>query len=77
VTKGIVSANRVLDGLSYIQSDVTVNPGNSGGPLLDANRNVIGMTVSGLDKSGVPLGSNLFIPIKDAEDFLAMRATSQ
>ena len=77
VTKGIVSANRVLDGLSYIQSDVTVNPGNSGGPLLDANRNVIGITVSGLDKSGVPLGINLFIPIKDAEDFLAVRPKSQ
>lgn len=72
VTKGIVSANRVVDGLSYIQSDVAVNPGNSGGPLLDSERNVIGLTVAGLDKAGVPLGVNLFIPVQDAKDFLGV-----
>jgi S1-C subfamily serine protease len=72
VSKGIVSANRVIDGLSYIQSDVTVNPGNSGGPLLDANRNLIGLTVAGMSRDGVALGVNYFIPIGDAADFLGL-----
>jgi len=50
VTRGIVSANRTFDGFSYIQSDVLVNHGNSGGPLLDKNANVVGITVSGYEK---------------------------
>jgi serine protease Do len=66
VTKGIVSANRTYEGLSYIQSDVTVNQGNSGGPLLDENGAVLGLTVSGIDISGAPSGVNFFIPIMDA-----------
>jgi serine protease Do len=74
VTKGIVSANRTYDGLAYIQSDVTVNGGNSGGPLLDESGAVIGITVSGMDINGVPAGLNLFIPIADALDSLALKA---
>lgn len=34
VSRGIVSAYRDEDGRKYIQSDVQVHPGNSGGPLL-------------------------------------------
>ena len=66
MTKGIVSALRVRDGLSYIQSDVAVTHGNSGGPLLDDHGAVIGMTVSGLEPEGAPVGINFFIPIGDA-----------
>ena len=36
VTKGVMSADRVVDGFAYIQSDVTTAPGSSGGPLLDS-----------------------------------------
>ncbi len=36
VTKGIVSAFRDTDGLTYIQTDAAVSPGSSGGPLVDA-----------------------------------------
>jgi len=32
LTRGVVSASRVIRGQSWIQSDVTVNHGNSGGP---------------------------------------------
>lgn len=72
VTKGIVSATRVYEGLPYIQSDVTINHGNSGGPLLDENGAVIGVTVSGYDIGGAPVGINLFIPIEDALKALAL-----
>lgn len=73
VTKGIVSANRTYDGLSYIQSDVTVNGGNSGGPLLDEGGAVLGVTVWGVVINGAPAGLNLFIPIGDALDTLALK----
>lgn len=76
VTRGIVSATRVVDGYSYIQSDVSVNGGNSGGPLLDRDGNVIGLTAAGLTRSGVPLGINLFIPISEAEGFLGLQAAA-
>ena len=67
--KGIVSAHRKLSGLDYIQSDAATNPGNSGGPLIDENGEVIGIAVSGMGISGlaaVDLGINYFIPIAQA-----------
>jgi len=66
LSKGIISAYRVEDGLKYIQSDVNVLPGNSGGPLLDKNGNIIGVTVLGRIFRGVPSGINFFIPVQDA-----------
>jgi S1-C subfamily serine protease len=66
LSKGIVSAYRTMEGLDFIQSDVNVMGGSSGGPLLDASGNVIGMTVSGIEAGEVPMGLNYFIPIGDA-----------
>lgn len=73
VTKGIVSANRIFDGFSFIQSDVVINSGNSGGPLLDEKGGVVGIAVAGYDIGGAPVGINLFIPIGDAVDFLNLK----
>ncbi|MFZ3007528.1 MAG: trypsin-like peptidase domain-containing protein [Phenylobacterium sp.] len=70
LTKGIVSAYRLLDGLNFLQSDVNVNPGNSGGPLLDEKGAVVGITVLAYRPDDLPTGINLFIPIGDALDFL-------
>ena len=71
VTSGVISADRVFDGLRFIQSDTTVSPGSSGGPLLDETGSVIGLTDLGVQNDG-PAGLNLFIPIGDAMDFLAL-----
>jgi S1-C subfamily serine protease len=71
VTRGIISANRVFDGMSYLQSDVSVNPGSSGGPLLDDRGAAVGMTEAGISISGAPAGINLFTPVGDALDFLS------
>jgi S1-C subfamily serine protease len=71
VTRGIVSAYRTFDGLSYIQSDVNVNHGSSGGPLLDEKGQVVGLTEQGAQIAGAPLGLNLFTPVGDALAFLS------
>lgn len=71
VTRGVVSGTRIFDGFNYIQSDVSVTHGNSGGPLLDENGAVVGLTVAGVEPDGVPTNINLFIPVADALDFLA------
>jgi serine protease Do len=77
VSSGVISSDRVFGGLRYIQSDTTVSHGSSGGPLLDENGAVIGLTDLGLPNAGPtgeegPAGLNLFTPIGDAMDFLAL-----
>ncbi len=57
VTSGVVSAlNRTIEEQNAqiggaIQTDAAVNPGNSGGPLLDASGKVIGINTAGLTGS--------------------------
>ncbi len=47
VTEGVVSApSQLVDGRKFIQTDAAVNPGNSGGPMINANGKVIGITSS-------------------------------
>ena len=73
LTRGIVSAIRTMDGMEYIQSDVSVHPGNSGCPLFDEHGNVIGIAVSGRTDDGEMKNLNFFIPIKDAMIKLDLR----
>lgn len=47
VTEGIVSnPQQLLEGRHYIQTDAAVNPGNSGGPVVAADGDVLGITTS-------------------------------
>lgn len=71
VTKGIVSAHRYdrKEQQPYIQADVDIYGGNSGGPLIDAHGNIVGLSVSGftVDDDAETLGGlNNFVPIADA-----------
>ena len=73
LTRGVISANRVMNGLSFIQSDVSVTHGNSGGPLLNARGEVLGITDLGLPTDdGQDAKLNMFIPIADALRVLAL-----
>ncbi|MGE8546234.1 MAG: DegQ family serine endoprotease [Alcaligenes sp.] len=68
VTSGIVSAiNRDTgDYLPFIQTDVAVNPGNSGGPLINLNGEVVGVNSQIISRSGGFMGISLAIPIDEA-----------
>lgn len=71
MTTGIVSSlNRNLPSRvegrqmqSLIQTDAAMNPGNSGGPLLDSNARMIGMCVAIASRTGQNTGIGFGIPI--------------
>lgn len=69
-TQGIVSATgRSLPNEAYvpfIQTDAAVNPGNSGGPLFNAQGEVIGVNSQILSRSGGYIGLSFAIPIRTA-----------
>jgi S1-C subfamily serine protease len=74
LTKGIVSANRLYEGLTFIQSDAAIDHGNSGGPLLDERGQVLDLTQWTYSPDGVSHNLNFFIPIDDALKALALEA---
>ena len=70
VTSGIISARNRSIGLSryedYIQTDASINSGNSGGPLFDMNGNVIGINTAILGRNG-SIGIGFSIPSNSAK----------
>ena len=70
VTSGIISARNRSIGLSryedYIQTDASINSGNSGGPLFDMNGDVIGINTAILGRSG-SIGIGFSIPSNSAK----------
>ncbi len=71
-TAGIVSAkgrslnDRNDQNVQFIQTDVAVNPGNSGGPLFDAYGNVVGINSQIYSNTGGFEGVSFAIPIEVA-----------
>ena len=70
VTSGIISARNRSIGLSryedYIQTDASINSGNSGGPLFDMKGDVIGINTAILGRSG-NVGIGFSIPSNSAK----------
>ncbi len=70
VTSGIISARNRDIGLSryedFIQTDASINVGNSGGPLFDMNGDVIGINTAILGQSG-SIGIGFAIPSNSAK----------
>jgi serine protease Do len=68
VTAGIISAKarETGDYLPLIQTDVAVNPGNSGGPLINMRGEVVGINSQIFSRSGGYMGISFAVPIDDA-----------
>lgn len=70
VTAGIVSAkgrtNRAQQYVPFIQTDVAINRGNSGGPLLNMDGEVVGINSWILSSSGGYIGLSFSIPVEVA-----------
>lgn len=66
ISLGIVSSVarqiRPDDAVIYIQTDASVNPGNSGGPLLDSDGNIAGINTFILSQSGGNEGVGFAVP---------------
>jgi serine protease Do len=72
VTAGIISAlhrgiTRVGAYDRYIQTDASINMGNSGGPMFDLNGNVIGINSALISPTGASVGIGLAIPAELAK----------
>ena len=71
VTTGIVSAKERFIGSGpyddFIQTDASVNPGNSGGPLIDSRGAVVGINTAIFSRSGGSVGIGFAIPINLAK----------
>ena len=80
ITAGIVSAKgRILPNESYvpfIQTDVAVNPGNSGGPLFNMRGEVVGINSLIYSRTGGYQGLSFAIPIDIAMDVAQQLRTS-
>ncbi len=71
VTAGIVSALHRVTGQGgaydrYIQTDASINQGNSGGPMFDINGNVIGINTMIFSPTGGNIGIGFAIPAEQA-----------
>ena len=72
VTAGIVSALHRVTGQGgaydrFIQTDASMNRGNSGGPMFDLNGNVIGINSQILSPTGGNVGIGFAIPAEEAK----------
>jgi len=74
VTSGIVSAKERFIGSGpyddFIQTDASVNPGNSGGPLVDARGALVGINTAIFSQSGGSVGIGFAIPVNLAKQVL-------
>jgi S1-C subfamily serine protease len=68
VTEGIISSkNRLIDGQIFLQTDVSVNPGNSGGPLINSAKRIVGINTFKLSNTQ---GLGFAIPSSTAQSMV-------
>ncbi|MBK8228334.1 MAG: trypsin-like peptidase domain-containing protein [Flavobacteriales bacterium] len=72
VSKGILSGKRKIDEKVYLQTDVAVSPGNSGGPLLNDKGEVIGIIQVKLVGEGLE-GLGFAAPIERVKELLRIQ----
>ena len=72
VSKGIVSGYRLMNDVRLMQTDASLNPGNSGGPLLDDKGRVAGIVSQRVSEEGSE-GLGFGVPIPVVVEVLGMR----
>ncbi len=82
VTMGVVSSaarqTETNDPIFYIQTDAPLNPGNSGGPLVDIDGNLIGINTFMLSAGGGSEGLGFAIPAAIVKfDYASLRRTGR
>lgn len=71
VTKGILSARRTAGGIEFLQSDISLNLGNSGGPLINAKGELLGINTYATDNASIGMAissealENIIIKLKN------------
>ncbi len=75
VTMGIISALhrtglRINTFENFIQTDAAINQGNSGGALVDASGNLVGINTAILSQSGGSIGIGFAIPVSIAKQVM-------
>ena len=74
VSDGLVSSQRFVDGSRLLQISAPTSPGNSGGPVLTEQGQVIGLVVSGIVAEGAE-NLNFALPINYVRGQLALAAS--
>ncbi|GAB3580277.1 hypothetical protein GCM10027345_21460 [Hymenobacter daeguensis] len=72
VTKGIISGRRKIDGHALLQTDVSINGGNSGGALVGRSGQLLGIVNAKLVGRGVE-GIGFAIPAEQVADALQLK----
>ncbi|MBP6640593.1 MAG: trypsin-like peptidase domain-containing protein [Bacteroidia bacterium] len=76
ISKGILSGKRKQDDIVYLQTDVAVSPGNSGGPLMNSKGQIIGVIQRKLLGQGIE-GVGFALPIETALKRLNITVTPE
>ncbi len=72
VTKGIISARRKIEGHSFLQTDVSINGGNSGGALVTRSGQLLGIVNAKLVGKGIE-GIGFAIPAEQVSEALQLK----
>lgn len=72
IAKGLVSGKRLIEDRVYLQADIAVSPGNSGGPLLNAKGEIVGIVQSKIVTEGVE-GIGFALPMDKALEMLNLK----
>ncbi len=74
MSRGIVSSLRHIGNYNYVQTDAALNPGNSGGPLLNLRGEVIGVSSAGVKsvQGQIIQGVGLALSVKEVEALLPL-----
>ena len=72
VTAGSLSATREDDAgeTRFLQTDAAIQPGNSGGPMLDEDGYVVGVVRMKLARDATSAGAGFAVPVNEVKDFL-------